>query len=182
MRLEGVVQVMVRVLVDVMVLEGCPMKRQQRGWMTRLVGAAAIGCLLLGADPVAQERHVVRMVAERFTFTPSRIEVPVGTTVEIRITSEDTDHGFHIVGGPNVIVPKRRQGEAVVLFEADTPGAYHFECSKLCGAGHNFMKGEIIVTAGPGTADAAGAGAGAGADSDSDDGGDVASDREPGDS
>ena len=44
------------------------------------------------------------------------------------------------------------------------------------------MKGEIIVTAGPGTADAAGAGAGAGADSDSDDGGDVASDREPGDS
>ena len=86
------------------------------------------------------------MVAERFTFTPSRIEIPVGTTVEIHIRSQDTNHGFHLVNGPNVIVPKRRQGEAVVLFEAEVAGVYQFECSKLCGAGHNFMKGEIVVT------------------------------------
>jgi cytochrome c oxidase subunit 2 len=94
----------------------------------------------------AQERQVVEMVAERFTFTPSRIEIPVGTTVEIHIRSQDTNHGFHLVNGPNVIVPKRRQGEAVVLFEAEVAGVYEFECSKLCGAGHNFMKGEIVVT------------------------------------
>ena len=94
----------------------------------------------------AQERQVVEMVAERFTFTPSRIEIPVGTTVEIHIRSQDTNHGFHLVNGPNVIVPKRRQGEAVVLFEAEVAGVYQFECSKLCGAGHNFMKGEIVVT------------------------------------
>ncbi len=108
---------------------------------------AALGLLVLTGNAVAQERQVVRIVAERFTFTPSRIEVSVGTTVEIHIRSEDTDHGFHIVGGRNVIIPKRRQGEAVVVFEADEPGTYRFECSKLCGAGHNFMKGEIIVTA-----------------------------------
>ena len=109
------------------------------------IGATA---LLAGVGSlVAQERQVVEMVAERFTFTPSRIEVPVGTTVEIHIRSEDTDHGFHLVGGGNVIIPKRRQGEAVVVFEADEPGEYRFECSKLCGAGHNFMRGEIIVTA-----------------------------------
>ena len=107
----------------------------------------ALGLLVLGTHAVAQERHVVQMVAERFTFTPSRIVVPVGTMVEIHIRSEDTDHGFHIVGGRNVIIPKRRLGEAVVVFEADEPGEYRFECSKLCGAGHNFMRGEIIVTA-----------------------------------
>ena len=106
-----------------------------------------LGMLSLGGVVMAQERQVVQIVAERFTFTPSRIEVAVGTTVEIHIRSEDTDHGFHIVGGRNVIIPKRRQGEAVVVFEADEPGTYRFECSKLCGAGHNFMKGEIIVTA-----------------------------------
>ncbi|MBQ02376.1 MAG: hypothetical protein CL477_17035 [Acidobacteria bacterium] len=104
--------------------------------------------LLVGLGSVAaQERQVVEMVAERFTFTPSRIEVAVGTTVEIHIRSEDTDHGFHIMGGDTVIIPKRRRGEAVVVFEADEPGEYRFECSKLCGAGHNFMMGEIIVTA-----------------------------------
>ena len=106
-----------------------------------------LGLLALTANAMAQERQVVRIVAERFMFTPSRIEVAVGTTVEIHIRSEDTNHGFHIVGGRNVIIPKRRLGEAVVVFEADEPGTYRFECSKLCGAGHNFMKGEIIVTA-----------------------------------
>ena len=120
---------------------------QWHGWMARVVTPGALGLLALTGNAVAQERQVVQIVAERFTFTPSRIEVPVGTTVEIHIRSEDTNHGFHIVGGRNVIIPKRRLGEAVVVFEADEPGTYRFECSKLCGAGHNFMKGEIIVTA-----------------------------------
>jgi heme/copper-type cytochrome/quinol oxidase subunit 2 len=121
------------------------------------VGVVVMLSLVGGA--VAQERQVVQIVAERFTFTPSRIEVPVGTTVEIHIRSEDTNHGFHLVGGENVIIPKRRQGEAVVVFEADEPGTYRFECSKLCGAGHNFMRGEIIVTA-PDVADGDDAAAG----------------------
>ena len=120
---------------------------QWHGWMARVVTPGALGLLALTGNAVAQERQVVQIVAERFTFTPSRIEVPVGTPVEIHIRSEDTNHGFHIVGGRNVIIPKRRLGEAVVVFEADEPGTYRFECSKLCGAGHNFMKGEIIVTA-----------------------------------
>ena len=120
---------------------------QWHGWMARVVTPGALVLLALTGNAVAQERQVVQIVAERFTFTPSRIEVPVGTTVEIHIRSEDTNHGFHIVGGRHVIIPKRRLGEAVVVFEADAPGTYRFECSKLCGAGHNFMKGEIIVTA-----------------------------------
>ena len=120
---------------------------QWHGWMAHVGTPGALGLLALTGNAVAQERQVVQIVAERFTFTPSRIEVPVGTTVEIHIRSEDTNHGFHIVGGRNVIIPKRRLGEAVVVFEADEPGTYRFECSKLCGAGHNFMKGEIIVTA-----------------------------------
>ena len=101
-----------------------------------------------GGDGGAQARRVVEVVAERFTFTPSRIVVPAGTILEIRVRSADTSHGFHIVGGRNVVVPKRRFGEAVVVFEAAEPGEYRFECSKLCGAGHHFMTGEIIVTPG----------------------------------
>lgn len=108
------------------------------------VMVAAAG--LAGSRPLGQERVVVSVVAERFTFTPSEIRVPVGSTLELRIRSEDTMHGFRIVGHQvNVAVPKRRQGEAVVLFDAARAGRYRFECSRLCGAGHNFMRGEIVV-------------------------------------
>jgi len=94
----------------------------------------------------AQERQVVEVVAERFIFTPSEIRVPVGTTLELRIRSDDTMHGFRIVGSDvNLAVPKRRQGEVVVIFEATDVGRFRFECSRLCGAGHNFMRGEIVV-------------------------------------
>ncbi len=96
--------------------------------------------------PVAGERRVVRILAERFSFTPSEIRVPQGITLELRIRSDDTMHGFRIVGrNVNLLVPKRRQGEAVVVFEAAEAGRYTFECSRLCGAGHNFMRGAIVV-------------------------------------
>lgn len=101
---------------------------------------------LTGSRSFGQQRLVVPVVAERFTFTPSEIRVPVGTTLELRIRSEDTMHGFRIVGHQvNVAVPKRRRGEVVVVFDATTVGRYRFDCSRLCGAGHNLMRGEIVV-------------------------------------
>ncbi len=113
----------------------------------RLVGLLAAGVVLLGADAGADgERRVVRILAERFSFTPSEIRVPRGVVLELRIRSDDTMHGFRIVGrNVNLLVPKRRQGEAVVVFEAAENGRYEFECSRLCGAGHNFMRGAIVV-------------------------------------
>lgn len=115
--------------------------------MVALAVVVAVTSMASGSDWAgAQERQVVEIVAERFTFTPSEIRVLVGTTLELRIRSDDTMHGFRIVGGRvNIAVPKRRQGEAVVLFEATEVGRFRFECSRLCGAGHNFMQGEIVV-------------------------------------
>ena len=102
----------------------------------------------VGSRVTAQDRgrEVVSILAERFSFTPSEVRVPVGTTVELRVRSDDTMHGFRIVGGGiDIAVPKRRQGEAIVTFEAREVGRYEFECSRLCGAGHNFMRGAIVV-------------------------------------
>jgi cytochrome c oxidase subunit 2 len=93
-----------------------------------------------------QERRVVRVSAERFAFTPSRIEIDAGEEVELRIKSDDTSHGFRIAGlDTNAIVPKRGKGEVSVLLRVDTPGRYSFECNRMCGAGHNFMRGELVV-------------------------------------
>ena len=99
--------------------------------------------LLLAAAPPTK---VVHMTAERFTFIPSQVKVKVGTVVEFRIHSEDTNHGFRIpAAGINEVIPKRGKGELKVIFHADRPGRYDFECSKPCGAGHNMMRGVLIV-------------------------------------
>jgi len=95
---------------------------------------------------VAQETQVIEISAERFSFNPSEIRVKAGTKIEIRLTSEDTMHGFHIVGTDiNLELPKRGRGVASATFQP-TPGRYEFECSRLCGAGHSFMRGVIIAT------------------------------------
>ena len=93
----------------------------------------------------AQEPQIIEIIAERFSFNPSEIRVKAGTKLEIRLTSEDTTHGFHIVGTDiNIELPKRGRGVASVTFQP-TPGRYEFQCSRLCGAGHSFMRGVIIA-------------------------------------
>lgn len=92
--------------------------------------------------------RVVNIAAERFDFSPSRISVEAGEEIEIHLTSEDTSHGFKVDGTDiNIEIPKRGQGEAVVRFRAEREGRYKFECSRMCGAGHHFMRGEIVVKA-----------------------------------
>lgn len=90
--------------------------------------------------------RVIRLVAERFTFVPSRIKLKLGEVVELRIRSLDTDHGFRLQDTDvNVVIPKRGRGEVRVLFRAQRKGVFHFVCSKACGAGHTIMRGRIIV-------------------------------------
>jgi len=132
---------------------------------TNILVCAACALMLVIAGPPGgrtQDRRVIHVTAERYAFTPSHIKVKRGTEVEFRLTSEDTNHGFRIrretatglgagpatalgAGDANVIIPKRGRGEAILIFRADTTGRYTFECSKMCGAGHSFMRGEIIV-------------------------------------
>jgi cytochrome c oxidase subunit 2 len=92
---------------------------------------------------------VIHVVAERFAFTPSEIRVTEGTSVELRITSDDTSHGFRLIGPEelNVAIPKRNRGDVRVRFDAKEPGRYTFECSHVCGAGHAFMRGTLRVVA-----------------------------------
>jgi cytochrome c oxidase subunit II len=94
----------------------------------------------------AQQPQVIEISAERFSFNPSEIRVKAGTPLEIRLTSEDTMHGFKILGTDiDLELPKRGRGVASVTFQPSA-GQYTFECSRLCGAGHSFMRGVIIAT------------------------------------
>lgn len=107
---------------------------------------AAFICAATVPGSAQPSRRVIEITAERFEFYPSEIRVAMGEEVELRITSEDTIHGFRIVGGTiNLEVPKRGKGRASAVFRADAPGRHTFECSRMCGAGHHFMRGEIVV-------------------------------------
>lgn len=90
-------------------------------------------------------RRVITVVAERFSFTPSEITIDAGEAVDIQLKSDDTAHGFRIAGVANVAVPKRGRQAIVVTIGPLAPGRYPFECSRVCGAGHNFMRGTLVV-------------------------------------
>ena len=97
-------------------------------------------------EPPEQSIQRIRVTAERFSFTPSRIKVKTGTIVEIVAESEDTSHGFHLPDASlDEEIPARGKGELRLRFEATEAGTYFFECSRPCGAGHNTMRGTIIV-------------------------------------
>jgi cytochrome c oxidase subunit 2 len=107
--------------------------------------AMVIGVIAAEGASRAQDARVIEIAAERFAFTPSEIRVKAGTRLEIRLQSDDTAHGFHIVGTDvDIELPKRGRGVATVNFEPHA-GRYTFECSRICGAGHEFMRGVLIA-------------------------------------
>ncbi len=92
------------------------------------------------------DHKIIKVSAERFAFSPSEITVAKGTVIEFHLTSEDTDHGFRIIDtNVDVSIPKRRRGETVVTYTADTVGRFVIECSRPCGAGHTAMRAMLIV-------------------------------------
>lgn len=105
-----------------------------------------VALLLTQAAPAKKPDRVVTINAERFTFNPARITVRQGDLVEIVLTSDDTDHGFRLPSaGIEVAIPPSGRGEARVRFLALEKGKFVFECSRPCGAGHNLMRGTLVV-------------------------------------
>ena len=114
-----------------------------------------LGLVLISCAPGSRAGGAVedgtrefRIVAERFQFTPSEIEVERGERVRLIFTSEDTTHGVAIAGyDVRETIPPRGRGETVVEFVADRPGTFTFRCAHLCGAGHAMMRGILEVEA-----------------------------------
>ncbi len=97
--------------------------------------------------PAARVRTVreVSVIAERFEFQPSRIEVEQGDHVKITVRSADGTHGFEIRRfGIHAKVP--RDGEPITVeFDADRAGTFEIKCFEYCGMGHRRMKATLVV-------------------------------------
>ena len=117
--------------------------------LSLVLGFVFLSDSLLRAEkpiPIEKPDQIILITAERFTFTPSKIKVKKGSLVEIVLRSEDTDHGFRLeAANIDKIIPPEGKGRLRIQFRAKKTGRYPFECSRPCGAGHNLMRGEIIV-------------------------------------
>ncbi|MCD9020695.1 cytochrome c oxidase subunit II [Cohnella silvisoli] len=84
------------------------------------------------------------LVAYAFGYDPQTLEVPVGSTVDFKVTSSDVVHGFEIVGtNVNMMIEPGEVSHVSHTF--DKPGEYLILCNEYCGTGHEFMKTTIVV-------------------------------------
>jgi cytochrome c oxidase subunit 2 len=129
------------------------MRTDIRGHAAAVAGTA----LLFGAvgmparqDPAtASAPREIEVVASRFAFEPSRIEVTEGERVRLLVRSADGVHGLEIKRF-RVNRPVPRGGKPVTIeFTASTPGSYDILCSEYCGDGHEAMTGTLVVQARP---------------------------------
>ena len=107
---------------------------------------------IFAQDPTDTEPKVIEVVARRFAFEPSTIEVTEGERVRLLVRSADGPHGveikqFKVKKG----VPRAKPGDEPVTIEfvAATAGSFPILCSEYCGTGHNDMKGTLVVLARP---------------------------------
>jgi cytochrome c oxidase subunit 2 len=117
---------------------------------TCIYATALSATVLASAQPTPApdpERKVIAVIARKFEFEPSSIEVVEGDHVRLLVRSDDGVHGIAIKKFKvNKLVP--RGGKPVTIdFVASAPGTFPILCSELCGDGHEDMTGTLVVRA-----------------------------------
>jgi cytochrome c oxidase subunit 2 len=92
----------------------------------------------------ASEPRVIEVVAKRFSFVPSRIEVTEGETVRLVVRSADGMHGVQIKKF-KVSEEIPRSQAITIEFTASAVGEFDIACSAFCGKGHEEMRGKLVV-------------------------------------
>jgi cytochrome c oxidase subunit 2 len=124
------------------------MEATRRDWITRALALGSLPLLgVLGRRALAQAPapQVVKLVAQRFRYTPSEFRVQPGEVV-LEFTSLDFVHGFNM---PDLKVradlPPGRVTQ--VRFTVEQAGEYPFLCDNFCGDQHEEMGARMIVEA-----------------------------------
>lgn len=121
----------------------------RRRWLQHALAMGAVPLLSGAARGVSAqtgEAQVVKIVAQRFHYTPGEFRVKAGLPAVLEFTSLDFVHGFNL---PDLkvradLVPGR---VTRVALPAAQPGTYDFVCDNFCGDQHEEMHGRMIVEA-----------------------------------
>ena len=91
------------------------------------------------------KNYEIRFLAKMWGFEPSRVRVPVGSTLDVFVTSKDVTHGLQILGtNVNLMVVPSVVTSARVHF--DHPGVFPVLCHEYCGTAHQNMNAVIEVS------------------------------------
>ena len=98
----------------------------------------------LGLKKNADGTLTLTMVAARYGFYPSKVEVPVNTPVKIRIASADVLHGVHVpyTNFATMVVPGYISEVNTTFMKT---GDYTLLCNEYCGLGHDHMWSRLKV-------------------------------------
>jgi len=101
----------------------------------------------MGGDNVERDANgavVVKIVAQRFNYTPAEVTLKRGQPAVLEFTSLDFIHGFKV---PDLkLRADLPPGKVIrIPLTPDKAGTYDFLCDNFCGAGHEEMNGRIIV-------------------------------------
>ena len=115
----------------------------RREWMSR---AAAVALSPLAAFADSPPPQVVKIVAQRFHYTPKEFRVKAGVPVVLEFTSLDFLHGFYM---PDLNVRADLPPGMVTRVNVmpAKPGTYDFLCDNFCGDEHETMHGRMIAEA-----------------------------------
>jgi cytochrome c oxidase subunit 2 len=105
--------------------------------------AAWLAAAARGAD----EPRVIEIVASRFSFEPSEIQVTVGERVRLVLRTADGLHGIELKKFKIAKEIPRGTKPVTIEFTPGEAGRFPFFCSEYCGDGHDDMKGTLVVLA-----------------------------------
>ncbi len=90
------------------------------------------------------DTYELQMVARMWAFQPSTVRLPVGSTVDLYVTSQDIIHGFKVEQhNINLMAVPGAINYMRVTF--NKPGEFMYACHEFCGAAHHTMAGRFII-------------------------------------
>jgi cytochrome c oxidase subunit 2 len=116
-----------------------------------MLGAVSLAGALIGGTVLAQDatqsqdkERVVKIVAQRFRYSPNEIVLKKGQPVVLEFTALDFVHGFKI---PDLNMRADLPPGKVtrIRITPDKVGIYDFLCDNFCGDNHEEMSGRIVV-------------------------------------
>jgi len=113
-----------------------------------VVHASSFNTATPTAASSAQNTPAVKEIAikaEKYKFTPNKIEIALNSTVRFAITADDHDHGFEIEGVKDSCIKIEKGQTKTVEYKATKAGEFKFKCCDFCGLGHGGMKGTFTV-------------------------------------
>lgn len=109
-----------------------------------LLLVCAVGSLLTITASAQTTKREITLDANKFAFTPAKIEVFQGDVVQVTFVPADIPHSFTVDAYK---IAKRAEPGKPVTFEflCDKPGTFRFYCNLASDERCKKMSGELIV-------------------------------------